>query len=82
MLQKRIEGSGDSQEEIGLGAPIQDVKWKQRILKKLTEAEAFEKFLHTKYPAAKRFVLMAEEPHPWFGRDVGRVCIRGVEELS
>jgi len=52
-LQKRVEGEG----ELGLGAPIQEVKVKKRILKQLTAAEAFEKFLHTKYPAAKRFGL-------------------------
>lgn len=65
-LQKRIEGQG----ELGLGAPIQDVKWKKRILKKLTAAEAFEKFLHTKYPAAKRF-----------GIDGGESLIPGLEEM-
>lgn len=50
-LQKRIEGEG----ELGLGEPIHDVMWKKRILKELTIAEAFEQFLHVKYPAAKRF---------------------------
>lgn len=65
-LQKRIEGEG----QLGLGAPIQDVKWKKRILKQLTTAEAFEKFLHTKYPAAKRF-----------GLDGGESLIPGLEEM-
>ncbi|MBA3813370.1 MAG: 2-oxoglutarate dehydrogenase E1 component [Alphaproteobacteria bacterium] len=65
-LQKRIEGNG----EIGLGTPIKDIKWKKKILKKLTEAEAFENFLHTKYPAAKRF-----------GLDGGESLIPGLEEM-
>lgn len=65
-LQKRVEGEG----ELGLGAPIQDVKVKKRILKQLTAAEAFEKFLHTKYPAAKRF-----------GLDGGESLIPGLKEM-
>jgi 2-oxoglutarate dehydrogenase E1 component len=65
-LQKRVEGEG----ELGLGAPIQDLKWKKRILKKLTAAEEFEKFLHTKYPAAKRF-----------GLDGAESLIPGLEEM-
>ncbi len=65
-LQKRIEGEG----ELGLAEPIQDVKWKKRILKELTAAEAFEQFLHVKYPAAKRF-----------GLDGGESLIPGLEEM-
>lgn len=65
-LQKRIEGEG----ELGLGASIQDVKWKKQILKTLTAAETFEKFLHTKYPAAKRF-----------GLDGAESLIPGLEEM-
>lgn len=65
-LQKRVEGEG----ELGLGAPIQDVKVKKRILKQLTAAEVFEKFLHTKYPAAKRF-----------GLDGGESLIPGLKEM-
>ena len=65
-LQKRVEGQG----ELGLGAPIQDIKLKRRILKKLTAAELFEKFLHTKYPAAKRF-----------GLDGGESLIPGLEVM-
>ena len=42
-LQKRVEGEG----QLGLGAPIHDIKWKRRILKKLAVASAFEQFLHT-----------------------------------
>lgn len=64
-LQKRIEGEG----ELGLGEPLHDVKWKTRILKELTAAEAFEQFLHVKYPAAKRF-----------GLDGGESLIPGLEE--
>lgn len=69
-LQKRIEGSGEAHGEIGLGSPLTDVRWKKKILKKLTEAEAFEKFLHIKYPAAKRF-----------GLDGGESLIPGLEEM-
>lgn len=65
-LQKRVEGQGT----LGLGAPIQDLKWKKEILKKLNAAEAFEKFLHTKYPAAKRF-----------GLDGAESLIPGLEEM-
>lgn len=65
-LQKRIEGEG----ELGLGEPIHDIKWKKRILKELTAAEAFEQFLHVKYPAAKRF-----------GLDGGESLIPGLEEM-
>lgn len=65
-LQKRVEGEG----ELGLGASNPDVGWKKQILKKLTAAEAFEKFLHTKYPAAKRF-----------GLDGAESLIPGLEEM-
>lgn len=65
-LQKRIEG----QEELGLGAPIDDIAWKKKILKELATAEIFEKFLHTKYPAAKRF-----------GLDGGESLIPGLEAM-
>ncbi|MBP6951114.1 MAG: 2-oxoglutarate dehydrogenase E1 component [Alphaproteobacteria bacterium] len=65
-LQKRIEGEG----ELGLAEPIHDIQWKKRILKGLTNAEAFEKFLHVKYPAAKRF-----------GLDGGESLIPGLEEM-
>ncbi|MBS0271470.1 MAG: 2-oxoglutarate dehydrogenase E1 component [Proteobacteria bacterium] len=65
-LQKRIEGEG----ELGLAEPIHDVQWKKKILKELTAAEAFEKFLDIKYPAAKRF-----------GLDGGESLIPGLEEM-
>lgn len=65
-LQKRVEGEG----VLGLGAPIQDKDLKKKILKQLTAAEAFEKFLHTKYPAAKRF-----------GLDGGESLIPGLEAM-
>lgn len=65
-LQKRVEGEG----ALGLGAPLQDVEEKKRILKELTAAEAFEEFLHTKYPAAKRF-----------GLDGGESLIPGLEAM-
>jgi len=65
-LQKRVEGEG----ELGLAEPIHDVKWKKRILKELITAEAFEQFLHIKYPAAKRF-----------GLDGGESLIPGLDEM-
>jgi 2-oxoglutarate dehydrogenase E1 component len=77
-LQKRIEGEG----QLGLGAPIQDVAWKKRILKQLTTAEVFEKFLHTKYPAAKRFGLDGGESLiPGLEEMLGRSAGLGVEEV-
>lgn len=77
-LQKRIEGEG----QLGLGAPIQDVKWKKRILKQLTTAEIFEKFLHTKYPAAKRFGLDGGESLiPGLEEMLGKSAALGVEEV-
>ena len=65
-LQKRIEGEG----ELGIAEPIHDIKWIKRILTELTAAEAFEQFLHVKYPAAKRF-----------GLDGGESLIPGLEEM-
>lgn len=56
-LQKRIEGEG----ELGLAEPIHDRSWQKKILKELVTAEAFEQFLHVKYPAAKRFGLDGAE---------------------
>lgn len=65
-LQKRIEGEG----ELGLAEPIHDVQWEKKILKELITAEDFEKFLHVKYPAAKRF-----------GLDGAESLIPGLEEM-
>jgi len=77
-LQKRVEGEG----ELGLGAPIHDIKWKNRILKKLTVAGAFEQFLHTKYPAAKRFGLDgAESLIPGLEEMLEQSAELGVEEV-
>ncbi len=77
-LQKRVEGEG----ELGLGEPIYDVKWKKRILKELTAAEAFEEFLHIKYPAAKRFGLAgAESLVPGLEEMIHRSSELGVEEI-
>lgn len=64
-LQKRIEGEG----ELGLAEPIQDIRWKKKILNELTQAEMFEQFLHVKYPAAKKF-----------GLEGGESLIPGLEE--
>src|SRR3990167_4074228 len=65
-LQKRIEGEG----ELGLAEPIHDLPWQKKILKELVTAEAFEQFLHVKYPAAKRF-----------GLDGAESLIPGLEEI-
>lgn len=77
-LQKRIEGEG----KLGLGAPIQDVEWKKQILKKLIVAGSFEQFLHTKYPAAKRFGLDgAESLIPGLEEMLAQSAALGVEEV-
>jgi len=77
-LQKRIEGEG----ELGIAEPIQDIKWKKRILKELTGAEAFDKFLHVKYPAAKRFGLDgAESLIPGLDEMLRRSSELGIEEV-
>ncbi|HEX9160874.1 MAG TPA: multifunctional oxoglutarate decarboxylase/oxoglutarate dehydrogenase thiamine pyrophosphate-binding subunit/dihydrolipoyllysine-residue succinyltransferase subunit, partial [Thermoanaerobaculia bacterium] len=52
-LQDRMEPSRNKQ-------PL-DLEIKRRILKKLNDAEAFERFLHTKYVGHKRFSLEGAE---------------------
>ncbi|MGA7616700.1 MAG: multifunctional oxoglutarate decarboxylase/oxoglutarate dehydrogenase thiamine pyrophosphate-binding subunit/dihydrolipoyllysine-residue succinyltransferase subunit [Thermoanaerobaculia bacterium] len=52
-LQERMEPSRN-------GTPLDDAT-KRRILLKLNDAEAFEKFLHTKYVGHKRFSLEGAE---------------------
>lgn len=77
-LQKRIEGEGT----LGLGAPIQDIEWKKQILKTLMVAGSFEQFLHTKYPAAKRFGLDgAESLIPGLEEMLEQSAELGVEEV-
>ncbi|HEX7418687.1 MAG TPA: multifunctional oxoglutarate decarboxylase/oxoglutarate dehydrogenase thiamine pyrophosphate-binding subunit/dihydrolipoyllysine-residue succinyltransferase subunit [Thermoanaerobaculia bacterium] len=52
-LQERMEPSRNQQ-------PL-ELETKRRILKKLNDAEAFERFLHTKYVGHKRFSLEGAE---------------------
>lgn len=77
-LQKRIEGEG----ELGLAEPIHDPSWQKEILTELIRAEAFEKFLYVKYPAAKRFGLDgAESLMPGLDEILRRSSQLGVEEV-
>ena len=52
-LQERMEGSRN--------CPLFSKDTRQTVLKKLTEAEMFEKFLHTKFVGQKRFSLEGAE---------------------
>src|SRR3990167_4071946 len=77
-LQKRIEGEG----ELGLAEPIHDPLRQKKILKDLIRAEAFEEFLHVKYPVAKRFGLDgAESLIPCLEEILQRSSELGVEEV-
>src|SRR3989338_359449 len=77
-LQKRIEGEG----ELGLAEPIHDPLRQKKILKDLIRAEAFEEFLHVKYPVAKRFGLDgAESLIPGLEEILQRSSELGVEEV-
>jgi len=79
-LQKRIEG--ENKEEPGFGTLPEDVSWKKQLLKDLMVAETFEQFLHTKYPAAKRFGLDGAESFvPGFTEALNQSCALGVEEV-
>lgn len=54
----------------------------QRILEKLTEAETFEQFLHTKFIGAKRFSLEGGEAViPLLDQLIERSATLGVEEI-
>src|SRR3989338_8565077 len=77
-LQKRIEGEG----ELCLAEPIHDPLRQKKILKDLIRAEAFEEFLHVKYPVAKRFGLDgAESLIPGLEEILQRSSELGVEEV-
>lgn len=52
-VQERIESA--------LGRPETTVDEKKRILRNMIEVEAFERFLHTKYPSTKRFSIEGGE---------------------
>ena len=59
-----------------------DKEVQRRILMKLNDAEAFEKFLHTKYVGHKRFSLEgAETLIPMFDHLLNRAAEAGVEEV-
>jgi len=61
-IQNRIEGKD---KEISFTP-----QGKRAILKKLVEAEAFERFLHKRYPGTKRF-----------GLDGGEACVPALEQI-
>ncbi len=61
-IQSRIEGKD---KEISFTP-----QGKRAILKKLVEAEAFERFLHKRYPGTKRF-----------GLDGGEACVPALEQI-
>jgi 2-oxoglutarate dehydrogenase E1 component len=61
-IQQRIEGKD---KEISFTP-----QGKRAILKKLVEAEAFERFLHKRYPGTKRF-----------GLDGGEACVPALEQI-
>jgi len=59
-----------------------DKELQRRILRKLNDAEAFEKFLHTKYIGHKRFSLEgAESLIPILDHLLNRAADAGVEEV-
>ncbi len=49
------------QQHVEAPPPRLDLEEKRRVLRKLNEAEAFERFLHTKFLGAKRFSLEGSE---------------------
>ncbi len=79
-LQKRIEG--ENKDEPGFGVLTEDVAWEKKLLKDLMVAENFEQFLHTKYPAAKRFGLDGAESFiPGLREALHKSSALGVEEV-
>ena len=58
--------------------PALDAASKKRVLEKLIEAEAFERFLHTKYVGHKRFSLEGGETLiPLLDRILNDAALRG-----
>jgi 2-oxoglutarate dehydrogenase E1 component len=73
-IQQRIEGA---EKEIAF-----TIEGKQAILKKLTESEGFENFLHTKYTGTKRFGLDGGEAMvPALEQIIKRGGALGVKEI-
>lgn len=68
--------------EISRNSPDLSRDQKRRILRKLSEAEGFERFLQTKYPGSKRFSLEgAETAIPMLDELVHRAAAHGVSEI-
>jgi len=68
--------------EIARNSPDLTSDQKRRVLRKLSEAEGFERFLQTKYPGSKRFSLEgAETAIPMLDELVHRAADAGVREL-
>lgn len=73
-LQKTMELTGNT--------PELSPEQRHRILSKLTDAEVFEQFLHTKFIGAKRFSLEGGEALiPMLDELIERVAENGVEEV-
>ena len=69
------------QDHVEVAAPDLVHEEKLRILRKLNEAEAFERFLHTKYVGHKRFGLEgAESLIPLLDAVLGAAAAAGMEE--
>lgn len=74
-VQQRIEAA--------LGHPETAVDEKKRILKNMVEVEAFERFLHTKYPSTKRFSIEGGEAMiPGLETIILESSELGVEEIA
>ncbi len=73
-LQQRMESARND--------PTLDAASKQRVLEKVIEAEAFERFLHTKYVGHKRFSLEGGEALiPLLDRILNDAALVGVREV-
>jgi 2-oxoglutarate dehydrogenase E1 component len=69
--------------EAALGRPETSAHEKKRILKNMIEVEAFERFLHTKYPSTKRFSIEGGESFiPGLESLILESSEIGVEELA
>lgn len=69
--------------ETALGRPKTEVEEKKRILKNMVEVEAFERFLHTKYPSTKRFSIEGGEAFiPGLESYILESSNLGVEEIA
>ncbi|MBM3617007.1 MAG: 2-oxoglutarate dehydrogenase E1 component [Alphaproteobacteria bacterium] len=69
--------------ETNLGRPLTTTDEKKRILKNMIEVEAFERFLHTKYPSTKRFSIEGGEAFiPGLESYILESSNQGVEEIA